>query len=153
MPNATSAMALLNCYWGDYEEAVKLIEVLRQNQENGNWQYSLLKEPEGLTEEEKRKYPTGIPFEDDYHLAMMIYHLKNIKKISNIHVDDILTASINKLIYNFENGLIEDRIGWFAPMAYAALKNLNNKYYNICKKETIKNKIFDKNFRIRAMSA
>lgn len=143
VPNVTSAYAVIKSYLNEKEGVEKIINLLRINQKNGNWQYKVRKDD--------NFYNTN-KFEDSFHLAMMVYHLRKIEKNLNIKTDDIYLSSIETLYNMNKINLQEGSMGWGVPMLLLASKDINNELYNRCF-DVIDKYLNHKNFRVRAITA
>lgn len=141
VPNVTSAAALIYSMAAQKDKAIELVQVLRDKQKGGNWEYYDLRANK------------PVRFEDSYHLAMMVYHLREIKRISGIDTEDLVSKSIVCLNKMNAQELQGGSIGWGIPMLYVATKGiddkLNKRAYNGLMSESINNT----NFRVRAIAA
>ena len=144
VPNVTPLAGLMLLKYGGRDDKVfQLLESFeRQQEKNGNWRYYLKGNP--------------MRMEDSMHLAMIIYALREIYKITHF---DCVERMINKALpclYSMNTPNIQHgSIGWNPPFLALALRN--RKKYNDMFKEsllrTINSSIKNTNFRVRAISA
>jgi len=140
VPNATSAAALLYVLGNRCEETKDLVDVLRNEQIYGNWRYKI---PGG-------KYSR---YEDPFHLAMMVYHLREIEIMSGIKTSDMVDKSIEVIKkYNRKN-IYPGSIGWGIPMLYVAIKGIDKYLEHVTLSLIHKKYINNSNFRVRGYSA
>lgn len=141
VPNVTSAAALIYSMVGKKDKSKELVQVLREQQVDGNWRYYNLR---------TNKYTR---VEDSYHVAMMVYHLKKLQRISGINTEDIVLNSIKCLNKLNAKKLKLGSIGWGIPMLSVATKGIDAKLYNRSFNKTLTESIKSENFRVRAISA
>lgn len=145
VPNITSAAALLYAYNNEYEKCQKLVNILREREEDGNWKYIKLNEDFSI------KAITVL--EDAYHLGMIIYHLKKIEKVSGIITSDLVLKSVKALKDKNYTGDGQGKIGWGPPMIYLSFLDLEEKESKVFLEKTLKESIQHSNFRTRAIAA
>lgn len=141
VPNVTSAAALLYSMGGRADLASALLQVLRRRQTDGNWRYRLL--PEGATG----------AFEDSYHLAMMVYHLRELCRITGLDVSDMTSHAIDTLRRMNAEVLQGGTIGWGIPMLFLATVNLDSELSGRALSASLSCAICNSNFRVRALTA
>ncbi len=147
VPNVTSAAALMYCMNGQSSKAKPLVNTLRRMQSRGNWNYHMFNNS-------KNKYQRLETKEDNMHLAMMVYHLKEINKLSGIETSDMIAPAMEILKKN--NKKINEKrtkIGWDIPFVALASHGLDNNLYGRAIQTTINKSLVHKNFRTRAISA
>lgn len=146
VPNVTSAAALMFSIKGEHDKATELIDVLEKNQcENGNWRYEII--------DEITNVHTPHKCEDSYHLAMMIYHLRGVARLSNLNANRMIDRGLSCLVEMNEKSLSPGSVGWGIPMLYLAVDGKNPELSKRAYYETIKDSISHPNFRTRALSA
>jgi hypothetical protein len=141
VPNVTSAAALIYSMTGVQDKAEELVGVLRNTQIEGNWQYYNLR---------TNKYTR---VEDSYHVAMMVYHLRETQKVSGIYTEDIVLKSVKCLKELNRKNLQSGSIGWGKPMLYIAIKGLDDELCVRSFNAIINESLDHSNFRVRAISA
>lgn len=142
VPNVTSAAALLYAMAGQSDRSAALIDVLRSRQAQGNWYYEI--------------WPSAKKYrmEDPYHLAMMVYHLRQVQRLADIDLSDIICNSLPILQRLNTKRLQKGSLGWGIPMLYAATLGLDNGLaYRALSAMMGRNGLWHKNFRVRAISA
>jgi len=133
VPNATSSSALIYAFNNEFEKTKYLIDILEKNQnKNGNWNYH----------HELNSKLNKIE-EDSLHLSMIIYQLKEIKKITNINTDDIVNKSL-KCLKSLKHNYW--KWNWGRGMEYLITQNQSLLDEIICKG------IHNNNYRIRSMN-
>jgi len=142
VPNVTSACAMLYAISGRADRAAPLVDILRSRQIDGNWRYEI--------------YSTGMPcgMEDSYHLAMMIYHLRQVQAISGIRTSDLIEESMPRLQELNSASLQPGSIGWGIPMVYIASIGLDDRLSRKALHALMgMNGLRHHNFRVRAIAA
>jgi len=144
VPNVSASAALVFAMNGQIDKANKLIDVLVSylDPNINNWKYMNMKDD------------TYVREEDPYHLAMIIYCLKEADVAYGLNTQDIVALSMERLeaMWVTRPGY-RGRAGWGPPMIYMACKNLNK---DIAKKAldiTTQETIVAPNFRARAIAA
>ena len=160
VPNVTSAAALCFAWLGDRGKAEELVAVLRQGQlANGNWGYLAVTRDGVIGNDVIRE-------EDCFHVAMMIYHLKEVGKIG-IRTWDLVNKAWNWLIANKprcgvcgKSGgwFCEGSVGWGVPMMWLALqgegeRDLLKRNYIEQGAPVVESYLEHENFRVRSMTA
>jgi hypothetical protein len=144
VPNVTSAAALVYCLDGQYSKTKELVDLLRKTQKNGNWFYY----------EINKGYRKLKIKEDSMHLAMMIYHLREINRLSKLNTMDIVHKALLYLYEENKDKLEGGRkIEWGIPFIALASKGIEHKLYRRAFLETSRRSINHENFRTRAISA
>lgn len=141
VPNVTSCAALLYALDGQIEKTKDLVSVLLKEQKDGNWRYY-----DALTGEPLR-------WEDSFHLAMIVYHLREIQNKIQIDTQNIIARSLEKLKAVNRKSLDPGSIGWGIPMLYAATKNLDSDLSERAFVRTLEESLVHENFRVRAYAA
>jgi hypothetical protein len=142
VPNVTSACALLYALTGRTAEAASLIDLLRSRQIDGNWRYEIFSSGKQCG------------MEDSYHLAMMIYHLRQIQIITRIMTSDLVDKALSELLKLNNEFLQPGSIGWGIPMLYVASAGLDHGLSQSALKAMMGTRgLLHKNFRVRAISA
>ena len=146
-PNVTAGAAYVFALMGDLENVKKCLSYLKNNQlKNGNWNYLFINEKEN-------KITNSAIEEDTCHLAMIVFYLRMIEKITKINTKEIYKLSIKRLEEINKNQFDLGTIGWGIPMLYLALKGTGSYLTNKVYKEVINNSINHSNFRVRSLSA
>ena len=143
VPNTTSAAALLYAWNDEESKSIALVDVMRKTQSRGNWRYRAKKGKKWIPSKE----------EDNFHLAMIIYHLRSIEKYSGVQTHDIVEKALERLKSYNKEGIKVGRIKWAIPMVYAATCGLDHNLEETSFKELVDIAIKDDNFRVRGMSA
>lgn len=140
VPNVTSAAALLYAWDGQTGIASRLVDLLRARQQDGNWWYVI--------------HSTGELYkpEDSFHLAMMIYHLREIQS-SGIQTGDLLDPALDALWTMNRLELDPGSIGWGYAMTYLAVVRLSKSFAGRAYAATLEHGLTHDNFRTRALSA
>lgn len=143
VPNVTSSTALLYSMFGNVEKSNSLVKNFISKQSGNNWNYYILL---------NNKRVKGV-FEDSYHLAMILYHLREIEKINKIE----LTEPIHKIILELKKlnkkKIDGGSIGWGVPMLCLSVNGLDNELYEKSFNLLVKESIFNSNFRVRSIAA
>jgi len=138
VPNVTSACALLYAITDRKGKAASLVNLLRSRQINGNWRY-------GRATSGKQ-----LGMEDSYHLAMMIYHLRQVQITSQITTKDLVECALSQLLMINNESLQPGSIGWGIPMLYIATLGLDNNLSLRALKAMMGTKgLCHQNFRVR----
>ena len=146
VPNVTSAAAYIYSINGEYDKAAELIEVLEKEQcRNGNWQYKIL--------DKQTNKPSSHKYEDSHHLAMMIYHLREVARLVNIKTDQIVNKALLHLAGMNKIRLQAGTIGWGIPWLYLATNGIDLGLSKRAYDETISKSILNPNFRTRGVAA
>ncbi|HOD72523.1 MAG TPA: hypothetical protein PKO27_15970 [Deltaproteobacteria bacterium] len=142
VPNVTSACALLYALTDRTDRVLPLVDLLRSRQIDGNWRYEI--------------YSTGKPcgMEDSYHLAMMIYHLRQVQTVCGIRTADIIERAMPRLHELNSAYLQAGSIGWGIPMLYIASRGLDEGLSRKALHTLMGMKgLRHRNFRVRAITA
>ena len=158
VPNVTSAAILVYTLVGNKSLATKLLDILQDWQsKNGNWHYYTLDHNLNQIRIKTK--------EDCYHVAMIIYHLREANRINpELNVDSVVSRSIDFLMKDKPrckicrrskgiSWLCDGSIGWGVPMIYLATKGLiSREKEDIAKKLTCEY-LNHANFRVRTTAA
>ncbi|MBN2298600.1 MAG: hypothetical protein JXM72_08395 [Deltaproteobacteria bacterium] len=142
VPNVTSACALLYALTGRTDKAASLIDLLRSRQLDGNWRYEI--------------FSSGklCGMEDSYHLAMMVYHLRQVQITTQIMTSDIIDKALPQLQKLNNEYLQPGSIGWGIPMLYISSLGLDDGLSQSALKAMMGTRgLWHKNFRVRAITA
>jgi len=147
VPNVTSAAALIYSINGESQKASKLIQILEKNQDqDGNWQYEIRDKKTG-------KFINGGRKEDSYHVAMMIYHLKEVARLTGLDTSFMVKKSLKCLHKMNKKNLQLGSVGWGIPMLALATHDLDSELHKKALNETLNKSIKHPNFRTRSIAA
>jgi len=141
VPNVTSAAALMKVIVEKYDDAIDLLFLMRKRQRDGNWKYYEMQK-NIITKRE-----------DSYHLAMIMYHLREIQRVSKIATDDIVAKALERLRIQNIKKIQGGSVGWGIPMLYLATRGLDDKLTKRSLQILLDKSIHNKNFRVRALTA
>ena len=84
---------------------------------------------------------------------MIIYHLKELKSISDIPLDSIIDKAFKCLLESCQDDIPRGSIGWGVPMIYVVSKDIDKRVHSMASDILFKESLVHPNFRVRAMSA
>jgi len=140
VPNASSCAIYMYTLYGKRDLAFSIVNALKSVFHNGNWWYS---NKNGLL-----KYK-----EDSFHLAMIVYHLRESNRLFGMGLEKIIESCVLELQKMNNKSLSGGSIGWGIPMLYPAVVGIDDDLANRAKEKILKESINNKNFRTRAYAA
>lgn len=143
VPNVTSAAALLYSMFGNIEKSNQLINTFISKQVNNNWNYYILKN------QKRMKYNA----EDSYHVAMILYHLREVEKINKIDLSQCINKTVLELKRLNSKKIDDCVIGWGIPMLCISIKGLDQDLYERSFQLLTEKSICHSNFRVRSIAA
>jgi len=147
VPNVSSAAALIYSINQEVPKANRLLTILKENQLGyGNWEYK-------IRGKKTQNFVSAGICEDSYHLAMMVYHLKEITRLTGLDTSSITKRSLQRLREINEKKLDAGSVGWGIPMLALAAHGLDSELYERALNETLSKSIKHTNFRTRSIAA